>query len=173
MLQISPCTIRRLQQADVHAVLEIVRSVRTEYGLAARVEDVLEDSDYALFETYRRRRTAYFVALDEGEIVGGAGIAPLANGNWLTCELQRMYLRPQKRGTGIGQMLFDECIAAAQSLGFAHCYAETISPMKTALAFYERNGFRFLDGPVGGTRHDHNDRWLMLQLSASGMGGHC
>lgn len=173
MPQVSTCTIRRLQQADVHAVLKILRSARTEYGLATRVADVLEASDYALFETYRRRRTAYFVALEEDEVVGGAGIAPLANGDWLTCELQRMYLRPQSRGSGIGQMLLDECIAAAQSLGFTHCYAETISQMKTALAFYERNGFRPLDGPVGGTHHEHNDRWLMLQLSASGMGGHC
>jgi putative acetyltransferase len=173
MPQVSTCTIRRLQQADVHAVLKILRSVRAEHGLASRMEDVLEASDYALFETYRRRRTAYFVAIDAGEIVGGAGIAPLANGDWLTCELQRMYLHPASRGHGIGQMLLDECIAAAQTLRFAHCYAETIAQMTTALAFYERNGFRRLEGPVGGTRHEHNDRWLMLQLSASGMGGHC
>ena len=52
---VSTCTIRRLQQADVHAILRILRNARTEYGLATRVEDVLEASDYALFDTYRRR----------------------------------------------------------------------------------------------------------------------
>lgn len=173
MPQSIPCTIRRLQQADVHAILDIVRDVRLECGFGDRVATVLEPGDYGLFEVYRRRRSAYFVAIYDGKVIGGAGISPLAGGDWLTCELQRMYVRPGHRGSGIGQMLLDACIRAAQSLGFVRCYAETLSEMTAAIGFYEHNGFVRLDAPTGSTGHAHNDCWLMLHISAPAHGGHC
>ena len=167
------CTVRRLQQADVHAMLEILRSVREEYGMGQRLAAVLEPADYAMFEAYRKRRCAYFVAIEDGRIVGGAGIAPLRGGDWLTCELQRMYVRNELRGRGVGQKLLDACVSAAQALGFARCYAETIAQMEGALAFYDRNGFIRLDGPSGSTGHGFNNRWLMLHFAAPVSGGHC
>ncbi len=169
----SPLTVRRLQQADVHAVLGIIRGVREEFGIAQRVPSVLEPADYALFEVYRRRRSAYFVALENGRVAGGAGIAALAAGDWLTCELQRMYVRPESRGHGVGQLLLDACIRSAQSMGFVRCYAETISQMQGAVAFYERNGFARLAAPAGHTGHSHNDCWLMLHIAAPFSSGHC
>ncbi len=156
--------IRRLQQADVRAVLDIIGSVRREYQLQQRVQAVLEPSDYSLFDIYRRRRSAYFVAVEAGEVVGGAGIAPLTAGDWLTCELQRMYLRPQYRGRHIGRALLHACVDAARLSGFERCYAETISEMTTAIAFYQRQGFGRLATPIGHTGHDHNDCWMMLEL---------
>lgn len=55
-----------------------------------------------------------------------------------------MYLLPEYRGTGRGQALLDACLDAACGFGVTQCYAETISEMTTAIAFYERNGFRRL-----------------------------
>lgn len=164
------CVIRRLQQSDVHAILEIIRATRREYRLESRVAALLEPSEYSLFDLYRRRRSAYFVAVEGGEIVGGAGFAPLADGDWATCELQKMYLRPQNRGRGVGRQLLSSCIGAAQAFGFVRRYAETISAMTAALAFYERSGFRRLTGPMGLTGHTHNDCWMMLEIPAPGAG---
>lgn len=172
MPQSSPCTIRRLQQADVHTILDIVRDTRLEYGLGERLATVLEPSDYALFEACRRRRSAYFVAVHDGKVVGGAGISPLAGGHWQTCELQKMYVRAASRGIGAGRMLLAACIRAAQSFGFVHCYAETTSQMTAALAFYERNGFTRLDAPNGHTGRVHNDCWLTLQIAAPEVAAH-
>ena len=146
--------IRRLLQQDVHSMLDIIRGVRREYGLEARVEKLLEPADYSLFDLYRRRRSAYFIALEAGEVVGGA--------DFKTCELQRMYLRPDGRGRGIGLALLQSCIHAAESFGFERCYAETISAMTGAIAFYRRNGFSRLSAPLGQTGHGHNDCWMLL-----------
>ena len=162
------CVVRRLQQSDVHAVLEIISASRREYGLESRVAALLEPSEYRLFDLYQHRRSVYFVALSGDEIVGGAGIAPLANSDWATCELQKMYLRPRNRGRGIGRQLLSACIGAAQSLGFTRCYAETILAMTAALAFYERSGFRRLTSPVGLTGHTHNDCWMTLEIQPPG-----
>jgi putative acetyltransferase len=160
----NPWRIRRLQQSDVHQLLDIISGVRREFGLASRVAALLEADDYALIEVYRNRRSAYFVAAIDNLVLGGAGIFPLANGDWGTCELQRMYLRSQHRGRGIGQSLLDCCFGAARSLGFERCYAETISEMSAAISFYERNGFQRLPAPIGETGHSHNDCWLIHNL---------
>jgi putative acetyltransferase len=97
-------------------------------------------------------------------VVGGAGIAPLAGADPLTCELQRMYLRADARGQGIGEALLKECLATARRFLFVRCYLETIAQMRHALAFYGRNGFEALTAPLGRTGHHHNDRWMMRPI---------
>src|SRR5262245_27861111 len=106
--------IRPIEPADVPALLNIIADSPREYGIGEAGVDVLEPADRALFETYRRQRTMYFVAVSEGEVVGGAGVAPLAGADPLTCELQRMYLRSNARGHGIGEALLQRCLASAR-----------------------------------------------------------
>lgn len=159
--------IRLIEPADVPAMLTIIADSRAEYGVTNRVAELLEPADRALYQTYQRQRSLYFVAVLGGEIVGGAGIAPLAGADPLTCELQRMYLRREARGRGVGNALLEQCLKAARQFLFVRCYLETITEMQEALEFYGRNGFQDLRAPVGRTGHAHNDRWLMRPLRAS------
>jgi putative acetyltransferase len=158
--------VRRLQHEDVYQLLALIRDVRKEFGLANRVAELLEPNDYAILDVYRHRRSAYYVAVADRQLLGGAGIFPLESSDWKTCELQRMYLRSQTRGLGVGKALLTTCIEAARSLAYERCYAETVAEMSVAIAFYERNGFRRLAAPIGETGHSHNDFWLMLHLGA-------
>ena len=159
--------IRPIQPADVPALLAIIADSRREYGIDMKGVPVLEPADHALFETYHRQRTMYFVAVSEGEIVGGAGVAPLPGADPLTCELQRMYLRADARGRGIGEALLQRCLAAARQFLYVRCYLETVAQMQGALEFYARHGFINLRGPLGRTGHEHNDRWMLRPLRAS------
>jgi putative acetyltransferase len=159
--------IRLLEPADVPALLAIIADVRAEYGMNGQVPELLEPADRALHAIYQKQRALYFVALIGGEIVGGAGVAPLSGADPLTCELQRMYLRREARGRGIGSALLEHCLKAARQFLFVRCYLETVSRMPGALAFYERRGFRALEAPLGRTGHAHNDRWLMRPLRAT------
>ena len=158
--------IRLIEPADVPALLTIIADSRAEYGIGERTP-LLEPADRALYAHYQRQRSLYFVAMSGGEIVGGAGIAPLNGADPLTCELQRMYLRRDARGRGIGKALLDECLKAARQFLYVRCYLETVSQMQPALEFYGRRGFRALEAPLGRTGHGHNDRWLLLPLRAS------
>jgi putative acetyltransferase len=162
-----PFSVRRLEPADVPDVLRIISDCRREYGLANRLATLLEPSDHNLFETYQQRRSTYLVAVVNDEVVGGAGIARLADSDDSTCELQRMYLRQQRRGLGIGHALLAECLQAAGELQYRWCYAETISEMTAAIAFYERHGFQRLTAPMGRTGHNHNDYWMLMSLPDS------
>jgi putative acetyltransferase len=159
--------IRPIEPADVPALLQIIAESRAEYGIGDRVAELLEPADHALYATYQRQRTLYFVALLGGEVVGGAGVAPLAGADPLTCELQRMYLRADARGRGIGDALLERCLAAAKQFLYVRCYLETVTQMQAALEFYGRHGFRDLQAPLGRTGHEHNDRWMMRTLRAS------
>lgn len=159
--------IRPLEPADVPALLTIIAESRAEYGIAEKGVELLEPADRALYATYQRQRTLYFVALEDGKIVGGAGVAPLSGADPLTCELQRMYLRAEARGRGIGDALLQRCIAAAKQFLYVRCYLETVKQMRPALEFYGRHGFRDLQAPLGRTGHEHNDRWMIRPLRAS------
>jgi putative acetyltransferase len=159
--------IRPLELADVPALLEIIADSRGEYGIGERGVELLEAADRDLFATYHRQRSLYFVALLDGDVVGGAGVAPLAGADPLTCELQRMYLRADARGRGIGDALMKHCVAAARQFLYVRCYLETITQMQAAIEFYGRHGFRNLQSPLGETHHAHNDRWMMRPLRAS------
>jgi putative acetyltransferase len=159
--------IRPIELADVPALLNMIAASRGEYGIADSGVPLLEPADHALYANYQRQRTLYFVALLDGEVVGGAGVAPLAGADPLTCELQRMYLRPDARGRGIGDALLERCLGAARQFLYVRCYLETVTQMHAALEFYGRHGFRDLQAPVGRTGHEHNDRWMMRTLRAS------
>ncbi len=166
--------IRPIERADVPALLEIIADSRREYGIGDQGVPLLEPADHALYDNYQRQRALYFVAVLGGEVVGGAGVAPLAGPDPLTCELQRMYLRSDARGRGIGDALLERCLAAARQFLYVRCYLETVTQMQAALEFYGRHGFRDLQAPLGRTGHEHNDRWLMRTLRASareGLGG--
>jgi len=169
MIGNEPLILRALEPSDVHAVLSVIGDCRKEYGLENRVPAILEPSDHRLFDIYQRRRSAYFVALVNGDILGGAGIARLPDSDGSTCELQRMYLRRARRGLGIGHALLAQCLQAARRFQYERCYAETISTMGTAIAFYERHGFHRLRAPIGQTGHHHNDCWMLLDLQAHGV----
>jgi putative acetyltransferase len=160
-------TIRPIELADVPALLDIIADTRREYGIGERGVELLEPSDHAIHATYQRQRTLYFVALRDGEVVGGAGVAPLSGADPLTCELQRMYLRADARGRGIGDALLERCLAAARQFLYVRCYLETVTRMQEAIEFYGRHGFRDLQAPLGRTAHPHNDRWMIRALRAS------
>jgi putative acetyltransferase len=160
-------TIRPLEPGDVPALLQVIADTRAEYGLGERGVELLEPADRELYASYQRQRTLYFVALWNGAVVGGAGVAPLSGADPLTCELQRMYLRREARGRGIGEALLQRCLSAAKQFLYVRCYLETITQMQPAIEFYGRHGFRDLAQPLGRTGHAHNDRWMMRPLRAS------
>jgi len=166
-MAINRLKIRLIEPADVPALLAIIADSRAECGIAERGAELLEPADHALYANYQRQRSLYFVALLGGELVGGAGVAPLAGADPLTCELQRMYLRADARGRGIGEALLERCLAAARQFLYVRCYLETVTEMRAAREFYGRHGFRDLSSRLGETGHEHNDRWLVRPLRAS------
>ena len=108
----------------------------------------------------------YNIAEVDGKIVGGGGIFPTAGLPADTCELVKMYLLPEARGTGLGTLLIKKCLEQAKANGFSKVYLETMNELKAALKVYERLGFSYLTGPMGNSGHFGCPLWMMKKLEA-------
>lgn len=156
--------IREIQEKDNQQVKEMIRKVLIEMGVpkvgTAYEDKALDD----MTATYGQPRMAYFVTVEEGRIIGGAGIAPLENGDPKICELQKMYFLPEARGKGAGAKMMEKCLAYAKAEGFTQCYLETMPYMENARKLYGRSGFRALEGPLGDTGHYNCTMWMIRDL---------
>ncbi|MFH0257434.1 GNAT family N-acetyltransferase [Vibrio rumoiensis] len=147
-------TIRSIQPQDNPQIAQVIRNVSAEFGLTAdKGYSVADPTLDTLFEVYQAEQSYYWVLVDQdNQVVGGAGIAPLA-GKPEVCELQKMYILNHARGQGYAQKLIDTCFKQARKIGFEECYLESTAELKAALALYQRLGFRHLDAPWGNTGH--------------------
>ncbi|MEH6704203.1 MAG: GNAT family N-acetyltransferase [Galbibacter orientalis] len=156
--------IREIQLKDNERMAEIVREVIVEMG-APKVGTAYEDKALEnLYETYNKGRACYFVIEVEGKVVGGAGIAHLANEAETVCELQKMYFLGSTRGKGLGMKMMHTCLSKAQEFGYEQCYIETMPYMTDAQKLYKKAGFQYLDAPMGNTGHYSCPVWMLKKF---------
>lgn len=160
----APIHIREITAADDPEIAKVIRSVLVEMG-APKVGTAYEDNALdQMTITYDKPRHTYFVVVENNEVIGGAGIAPLGNASEDICELQKMYFLPQARGRGVGEKMITQCLEKAKHFGFQKCYLETLPYMTAATKLYEHTGFQYLEGPIGDTGHYSCNVWMIKTL---------
>jgi putative acetyltransferase len=155
--------IRHIQPSD-NSVLQIVKDTLAEFGANHPNTVYFDPTTDTLFEVFQKERSAYFVAELNGEIVGGGGIYPTDGLPDDTCELVKMYLLPPARGTGLGRMLIEKCLAAAKENGYKKVYLESMPELKQALNIYAKFGFEYLPGPMGNSGHTGCSLWMLKKI---------
>lgn len=157
--------LRPLEAGDDAAVARVIRTVMPEFGARGPGFAINDPEVDGMFASYSAPRSAYFVLeTDDGRVVGGGGLAPLAGAAGDVCELRKMYFLPEARGGGFGKQLLERCIARARELSFKTMYLETLTGMDAAMHLYARFGFQKLCAPLGETGHFSCDRYFALEL---------
>lgn len=157
-------TIRPIEPRDDAKVAAIIRAVMPEFGADGPGFAIHDTEVGAMSAAYARPRCAYFVIERSGEVLGGAGIAPLDGGDDGVCELRKMYFLPALRGIGAGRAVIERCLAAARAAGFRRCYLETLTGMDAAQRLYLANGFARIDHALGNTGHHGCNRFYLREL---------
>lgn len=146
--------LRPLTAADNAHIAAVIRQVSAEFGLTADKGYTVSDPNLDhLFELYSAPGSAYWVVEQDGEVVGGGGVAPLQGSESDVCELQKMYFLPAARGQGLAGTLALQAMDFARAQGFTRCYLETTAALGRAITLYEKLGFAYIDGPMGSTGH--------------------
>ncbi len=155
--------IREIESRDNAAVERIIRECLLEFG-GNREGTAWFDPDLGRFsEIYNSEERKYWVAEENGKILGGVGIAPLEGANPEICELQKMYCLPEARGTGVAHELIKIALETAAKF-YELCYLETFGNMTAAQKFYKKHGFTRIDKPLGSTGHYGCDVMLVKKL---------
>lgn len=119
-----------------------------------------EDELETLPGAYAPPRGALLAARDgDNRLAGCVALRPMDDE---TCELKRLYVRPEQRGSGLGRRLVEAIVDAARERGYRRMRLDTTPGMEAAQALYEELGFReiapYTHNPVAGTR------FLQLEL---------
>tara|TARA_A100000171_G_C2130139_1_gene146144 strand:- start:92 stop:571 length:480 start_codon:yes stop_codon:yes gene_type:complete len=109
-------------------------------------------------EMYNYEDGGLFIAYINEEAVGIAGIRRFNKNDG---EIKRMFVQPNSRGLGIGQLLLNHCIEKARKLNYDTIKLDTADFMKSAIKLYTDNGFV----EIGAYRHNPHESARYYELS--------
>jgi GNAT superfamily N-acetyltransferase len=133
--------LRPYRPDDHDVVVSLVGGVLAEFGFAMQIASLERDLAEA-HERYTGERAGLWVAEMDGEVVGTVAIRPKGAD---TCEIKRLYLRADRRGTGLGQTLYAHAEAFARAAGYRKIWLDSSRRFAKARRLYERNGFVLLE----------------------------
>lgn len=155
---------RKIQKSDNTRLAQIIRSCFHDFKVPTS-GTVYEDSETDhLYELFNHECAALFVAEVDGELAGCCGIFPTEGLPENCAELVKFYIDKDFRGKGLGKMLMEEIIDFAKKSGYQSIYLESLPEFSTAVSIYEKQGFTYLEKPLGNSGHSGCNLWMIKDL---------
>jgi putative acetyltransferase len=156
--------LREIRPGDNQRIAFIIRKALEEHGVARPGTVYTDPTTDDLFALFQKDGSAYFVAEENGQIIGGCGVFPTKGLPSGYAELVKLYVDEKGRGKGLGFILLEKCAAAAKDLGYDQLYLETLPELSRAVSLYHRSGYIDLTGPMGDSGHFACSIWMVKKL---------
>ncbi len=157
--------IRPIEANDNIDLAKVIRGALEEFGANKPGTVYFDPTTDALFELFNNTPGSYYyVAVINDVLVGGAGIFPTENLPDGTCELVKLYLHKDARGTGLGKQLLNKAMDWAKEYGYKQVYLESMPELSKAVTIYENVGFERINQPLGNSGHCGCDIWMVKSL---------
>lgn len=100
-----------------------------DHELAANPQKIINDGGYI------------YSLVNNDEVVGVCALFNVGNDVY---ELARMAVSPKHQGKGYGKILIEACLSKTKDIKTKKLYLITNSKLKTAIALYEKHGFKII-----------------------------
>jgi ribosomal protein S18 acetylase RimI-like enzyme len=132
----------RYDAASSEESIKQVRKLFLEYAKSLDFKLCFQDFDRELASLpgeYAPPNGRLYIAIEKSEPVGCVGLRSLDDGS---CEMKRLYVRPNHRREGIGRAMSRLVISEAKAIGYSKMRLDTVSSMVPAIALYKSLGFK-------------------------------
>jgi GNAT superfamily N-acetyltransferase len=134
--------------------------INEEFGFNFDIETMLEE-DMQNLDKFYPPDGRLLLADSDNQVAGIACLRKIKND---ICEVKRMYVREAFRGTGIGRMLLDKLIEAAQDSGYPRVRLDSARFMYEAHSLYRSFGFQEIDPyPESEIPEEFQSNWLFME----------
>jgi carbonic anhydrase len=136
----------KLKQAESGEELQQARQLFEEYAGWLGINLCFQNFEKELAELpgdYAPPTGRLLLATENDQTAGCVAVRKIGDG---ICEMKRLYVRPEFRGTGLGRTLAQKTIEAAGEIGYLRMRLDTLpGKMDKAIAMYRSLGFKNID----------------------------
>lgn len=157
--------IRPIKKTDNPELSQIIKATFDEFNAPRQGTVYSDPSTDDLFEVFQNEKSACWVALLDGEVVGSCGVYHTKGLDTDTCELVKFYLAPHARSLGIGKQLLYQCEASALDLGFQKIYIESLPEFENAIHMYLKAGYEEIEEALGDSGHSGCTIFMIKELN--------
>jgi putative acetyltransferase len=155
---------RLIQESDNKEIAELIRTVFREFNIHRPGTVYFDPTTDNLFELFRTPGSEYWIAEENGVILGGCGVYPTPGLPAGCAELVKFYLSASQRGKGTSWKLMEKSFDSAKNNGYSQLYLESLPELSKAISLYEKAGFKFIEGPMGKSGHFGCNIWMLKEL---------
>jgi putative acetyltransferase len=157
--------------------IDEVRRLFREYEASLNVDLCFQQFEFELTNLpgkYAPPSGTLLLAMDGQKAMGCGALRNIDSIQYRTCEMKRLYVRPEARGVGLGKQIARRLIQEAVRLGYSAMVLDTLDRLEAAIKIYKSLGFvrtePYYDNPLSGVVYWKLDLRGQHEASADSQG---